>query len=403
MALFNLFRSSLSIALASLLVNKIRTFLTILGIVIGVAAVIILVSVGSGLKTMVDKQFQGLGSNMIMIMPGKFDMAGGGLRSFMASFNSKLTENDVRIVKSFDEVTYTSAGVATFLPIVYKGHSKIAEVSGTEESFVKLYDWPVARGRFFSYSETQSGVKVVVLGRAIEKDIFGIEDSLGKSVLIGTERFKVIGIMTEKGGIMGQDSMDSHAFVPVSAAKRLTGKNNPQMIYFKVKDQEKLDQTVSLIKRALQKRHDEDDFSVVNATDLIKSVESIIASITLALGGIAAISLIVGGIGIMNIMLVTVAERTKEIGLRKAIGARPRDILLQFLFEAVVLSGVGGIAGIILGYGGSFILGRFLTTDVTLWSVALSFTVSAVVGIVFGIVPAYKASKLDPIVALRYE
>lgn len=401
--MFSLVRSSFDIALHSLLLNKVRSFLTVLGIVIGVAAVIILVSVGSGLRSTINKQFQGLGSNMIMIMPGKFDLSGGGIASLMAIFASKLTDDDVRTVKTFDQVYAVSSGVAVFLPVAYKGKSVVAEVAGTDPNFLKLYEWPVGKGRFFTDAEVLSGVKVIVLGKTIEDKIFKNEESLGKAVIVGTDRFRVIGVMSEKGAVMGQDSMDAHTFIPVSVAKRLSGKSNPQYIYFKVKDQQKIDETVTDIKAALLKRHDKNDFSVVNATDLLKSVESILAALTMALGGIAAISLLVGGIGIMNIMLVTVAERTKEIGLRKAVGARPGDILAQFLTEAVVLSGVGGVLGIILGYGGSFLLGKVLATEVTPWSVLLSFSVSAVIGIVFGIVPAYKAAKLDPITALRYE
>lgn len=401
--MFLLIRSSFKIALASIAVNKVRSALTMLGIIIGVSAVIVLVSVGSGLRATINKQFQGLGSNMIMVLPGKVDIAGGGFSSFMGVFNSKLTDEDVRVVRSFDEVYAVSSGLATFLPVVYKGESRVSEVAGTDQNFLKLYDWPVARGRFFNNSEVQSGIKVIVLGRAVEEKLFKNEDSLGKVVMVGTDRYKVIGIMSEKGGVMGTDSMDTHVFVPFSAAKRLTGKSNPQYIYFKVKDDKKINETVTAITAALLKRHNKDDFSVVNATDLIKSVESILGAVTVALGGIAAISLLVGGIGIMNIMLVTVTERTKEIGLRKALGARPRDILWQFLIEALVLSGVGGGIGVALGYLGSLGLGKILATEVTVWSVLLSFSVSAAVGIIFGIVPAYKASRLDPITALRYE
>ncbi len=401
--MFLLIRSSFKIAVASIAVNKVRSALTMLGIIIGVSAVIVLVSVGSGLRATINKQFQGLGSNMIMVLPGKVDIAGGGFSSFMGVFASKLTDEDVRVIRSFDEVYAVSSGMATFLPIVYKGTSRVSEVSGTDQNFLKLYDWPVARGRFFNNSEVQSGIKVIVLGRTVEEKLFKNEDSLGKVVMVGTDRYKVIGIMSEKGGVMGTDSMDTHVFVPFSAAKRLTGKSNPQFIYFKVKDDKRIKEAVDLITAALLKRHNKDDFSVVNATDLIKSVEAILATVTMALGGIAAISLLVGGIGIMNIMLVTVTERTKEIGLRKALGARPRDILWQFLIEALVLSGVGGGIGVALGYLGSLGLGKILATEVTVWSVLLSFSVSAAVGIIFGIVPAYKASRLDPITALRYE
>lgn len=212
----------------------------------------------------------------------------------------------------------------------------------------------------------------------------------------------MVGVLAKKGGF-GQFDWDNTVYMPLAAAKRFFGRERLDFLYFKADEDAPAPEMVRRAEAALRRRYEHDEFSVLEQGDLFKAADSIIGAITVALGGIAAISLLVGGIGIMNIMLVTVTERTKEIGLRRAVGARPRDILAQFLTEAVVLSSLGGVLGIILGYGGSLLLGRVLATEMTLWSVLLSFSVSAAVGVVFGSIPAYKASQLDPLTALRYE
>lgn len=400
--MLNLFRSSFKIALDSLWVSKVRSFLTILGIVIGVSAVIILVSMGNGLRAMINTQFMNLGANLVMILPGKIDLSGsGGFQQFAAMGRSKLTTDDAKLAKTVPNVAEAVPFAAGYLPVKNGGKSVVVEVLGTDENFTKVMNWPVNEGRNFSISEINAGKKVAVLGVTTAKNLFS-GSAVGQSVLIGSERFKVVGLLSEKGG-SGQMDFDKRVFIPLSSAKILFGKLDVQVIYFQVADRSQIDATVAQVKSALLRRHDEDEFSVLQSGDLLKSVDSILNAVTLALAGIAAISLMVGGIGIMNIMLVTVAERTREIGLRKAVGASFNDILWQFLIEATVVSSIGGLAGIMLGFLGAFVAGRFISTEVTFWSVALAFSFSAMVGIIFGILPALKAARLDPIEALRYE
>lgn len=400
--MLSLLRSSFHIAVDSLWVSKVRSLLTILGIVIGVSAVIILVSMGNGLRAMINTQFMNLGANLIMILPGKIDLSGGGgFQQFAAMASSKLTTDDAKVVKMVPNVSEAVPFAAGYLPVKNGGKSVVVEVLGSDENFTKVMNWPVNEGRNFSISEVNAGKKVAVLGVTTAKNLFS-GSAVGQSVLIGSERFKVVGLLSEKGG-SGQMDFDKRVFIPLSSAKILFGKLDVQVIYFQVADRSQIDATVAQVKSALLRRHDEDEFSVLQSGDLLKSVDSILNAVTLALAGIAAISLMVGGIGIMNIMLVSVTERTREIGLRKAVGASFTDILWQFLIEATVVSSIGGISGIFLGFLGAFAIGRFISTEVTLWSVLLAFSFSAMVGIIFGILPALTAAKLDPIEALRYE
>jgi putative ABC transport system permease protein len=299
-------------------------------------------------------------------------------------------------------VKAATADLDEFVPVYYRGKSQTAIVGGTNEDFSAIFNWTVAEGRFFTRGELETGRKVVVIGAKIKAELFPLSSPLGEELRLGQERYRVVGVLSRKGGF-GQFDWDNTVYMPLSAAERFFGRATLDFLYFKIEEGLTVEEMARRVSAVLARRYETDKFSVLQQSDLFQAADSIIGAITVALGGIAAISLLVGGIGIMNIMLVTVAERTKEIGLRKAVGARPRDILAQFLTEAVVLSGLGGALGILLGVGGSLLLGRFLATEVTSWSVVLSFSVSATVGIVFGFVPAYKAAKLDPIAALRYE
>lgn len=398
-----LLSSSFKIAINSLSVNKARSVLTVLGIVIGVSAVIILVSVGSGLKLLISNQFLNLGANLLLVLPGEVDLAkGGDLRQqFTAVNNSKLDETDLKTIRSLNGVSGTLPILNNFQSVGYQGEKMIAEVNGTSEDLLTMLNWSLIEGRFFTPSEMLAGKKVMVIGIKIRDEVFKGQ-ALNKSLRVGGDNFRIVGILSAKGGT-GQHDWDTHVFMPLEAAKTFFGRDKLAVIYFKAESANLVKPVVKEVEATLLRRHKKEDFSVVEQSDLLKSVTKIINALTLALGGIAAISLLVGGIGIMNIMLVSVTERTKEIGLRKAVGARRADILWQFLVEAVVLSSLGGILGIALGFLGSLALGRFLATSVTAWSVVLSFTVSALVGIIFGVFPAYKAAKLDPIEALRYE
>ena len=398
--MLSLLRSSFKIAIDSLWVSKVRSILTILGIVIGVAAVIILVSLGNGLRSLVAGQFASLGSNLMMIVPGR--LSGGTLGSFAAFTNDgKFSDSDLLRIKSLEGVSGATADLDEFVPVHFRGETMTALTGGASEDYLKIFDWGIAHGRFFSQPEFDGEKKVVVIGDKVRRDLFNVEP-LGQDLLIGQKHYRVVGILEPKGGF-GQFDWDTAVFMPLSSARRFFGKERLDMLYFKVADGYSRKEISARVESILGRRLSKDDFSIIEQGDLFRAADSILGAITLALGGIAAISLIVGGIGIMNIMLVSVTERTREIGLRKAVGASFTDILWQFLIEATVVASLGGVTGILLGFLGSFIIGKFISTEVTPWSVLLAFSFSALVGIIFGILPAYKAAKLDPIEALRYE
>ena len=392
--------SSFKIAIRALTLNKGRSLLTILGIVIGTASVIILIAVGNGLKGLVSQQFLNLGANLLYVLPGKVDTSLTGLQGLSTS-NSKLTEEDLKLVRLVGGVESAVADLDNFVPVLYQGESIIANVGGTGEDILKLVNWSIAEGRFLNRLEMDTGGRVAVIGSKI-KEKLGLGLSLGKNLLIGGDRFRVVGVFSPKGGL-GQYDWDQVVYMPMVTARRFFGRKTVDLIYFKVQEGYPLNEVSLRVEATLLKNHKKEDFSIIEQSSLIDSLNAVVGGITLAIAGIAAISLLVGGIGIMNIMLVTVTERTKEIGLRKALGARSLDILGQFLLEAVFLASFGGILGIALGFLGSLILGRFLATTIAPWSVLVSFSFSALVGIVFGLVPAFKAAKLDPIEALRYE
>ena len=392
--------SSFKIAIRALTLNKGRSLLTILGIVIGTASVIILIAVGNGLKGLVSQQFLNLGANLLYVLPGKVDTSLTGLQGLSTS-NSKLTEEDLKLVRLVGGVESAVADLDNFVPVLYQGESIIANVGGTGEDILKLVNWSIAEGRFLNRLEMDTGGRVALIGSKI-KEKLGLGLSLGKNLLIGGDRFRVVGVFSPKGGL-GQYDWDQVVYMPMVTARRFFGRKTVDLIYFKVQEGYPLNEVSLRVEATLLKNHKKEDFSIIEQSSLIDSLNAVVGGITLAIAGIAAISLLVGGIGIMNIMLVTVTERTKEIGLRKALGARSLDILGQFLLEAVFLASFGGILGIALGFLGSLILGRFLATTIAPWSVLVSFSFSALVGIVFGLVPAFKAAKLDPIEALRYE
>ena len=402
-------RQLIKISIKALQTNKSRSLLTALGVIIGVASVILLISVGSGLKGYITNQMQDMGSNLIMVMPGDIDlddvsMGGSAMSSAFSSMaTSKLKLSDAHeIEKGILQIQDAVAMVMASSPARYEGESVLVQIIGTTENYINIREPEFAKGSFFVESEVNSGRKVAVLGHKVAEDLFGEKDPIGEKVKLGEYRYLIMGVMEEKGG-QGSMSPDDKVFVPITTAQRQFNQDNISIIFAQVKSSDEVSSTVSLVEGVLKRRLKEEDFTVLDQKEILSTVSSILDTLTVALGGIAAISLLVGGIGIMNIMLVSVTERTHEIGLRKALGATPEVILTQFLIEAVFLSVGGGIIGIVLGSGGSLILNMFMPTTVTLWSVILSFVVSATVGIVFGIAPARKASQLSPIEALRYE
>ncbi|HUS51839.1 MAG TPA: ABC transporter permease [Candidatus Bathyarchaeia archaeon] len=396
---------AIKVALESLKANKMRSFLTMLGIIIGVASVILLISIGSGLQTYITQQLEGLGANALFVIPGEFEIGegGGGGVPGAGAAASKFTfdhindlEGQSRTIKAVMAYTENNGTMR------YKGNTLITQVTGVSPNYQAVRDQKVVEGSFFTTSQYNSAKKVAVLGKTVAEDLFGQEDPIGKKMTISDQRYTVMGILEEKGSFGGVD-MDNQVFIPATTSLRQFEMEYIQSLWVQSESSELVPETKKEIEKILARTLDDDEFSVLDTKSILSVVSSILGVLTAALGGIAAISLIVGGIGIMNIMLVSVTERTREVGLRKAVGATPQNILIQFLIEAVVISFVGGLIGVFLGVSFSLLIGRFFTTTVSPWAIGLAFGVSAVVGIVFGVAPAAKASRLNPIDALRYE
>ena len=392
------------LSLRSIKRNKIRSALTMLGIIIGVASVILLVSLGQGLQKYITGQFEQLGTNLIIVMPGKVGLGEGFGHGPPNFAGSKLTLKHVSdLARLGGAIEDAAAGNEIPAAIKYKGKSKYTTVVGITANYGKIRNIEVAKGRGINVSDVELDRKVALLGKGIAETLFGQSEALGKEVTIGKEKLKVVGVLKQLGsGGIGFD-MDNFVAIPITVGQSISGSKNLMAITIKVKSKEEISSAINATKKYLSSQLEEDDYSVLDQANLLSTITQILGVLTAALGGIAAISLVVGGVGIMNIMLVTVTERTKEIGLRKAVGAKPKDILIQFVIEAVVLSLLGGIIGIIIGAGGSFIMSKVFPASVSFWSVSLAFGVSALVGIIFGVAPALKASRLNPIDALRYE
>lgn len=395
---------TLRLSLKSIRRNKVRSALTMLGIIIGVAAVILLVSVGQGLQQYITGQFEQLGANTINVLPGKVSIDEGFSGSAPNFAGSKLTiEMAEDINRLGGPIEFAAAESEIPASVKYKGESKYSQIAGITPNYAKLLNLQIAEGRGITNADVESERKVVVIGHSIKEDLFGQSTALGKEVSISDEKYEVIGIIADLGSSSIGVDIDNFVAVPITALQRLSGQNGVYVIGIKARSKEEIQDAIDLADRYLSTKLKEDDYSVIDQSNLLGTITQILGVLTLALGGIAAISLVVGGVGIMNIMLVSVTERTREIGLRKAVGATPSNILTQFLIEATVLSVVGGAIGIAIGWGGSLIINQFFPTAVTPWSVGLAFGVSAAVGIVFGVAPAIRASRLDPITALRYE
>lgn len=383
--------------------------LTILGIVIGVGSVIMLMSIGDGLKKYVSGQFEGLGSNIIMVLPvNMVDEQGKPMTLHGAPpvGGKTFADKDVR------EIKRVHPGVAGAIPQVQKlmkvksaVKQKRIDVVGSSAEYQSVRSITISQGRFYNDSEINRAKKVATLGPTAARDLFPDGNYLGKSVYISSVAFEVIGVTDPRGGGggIGGSDLDDQIYVPITSLKKLVDSPGVDFIVVKASGPDQVDGVIAAIKSHLLKSRKADTFSVVDQRQLLGTVQSVIGTLTIGLAGIAAISLAVGGIGVMNMMLVTVTERTREIGLRKALGATPRVILLQFLIESVLLSLTGGLTGILVGAGGSLIVNRFFPARVSGVAVLLAFGVSTIVGIIFGILPARRAARLSPITALRYE
>ena len=388
----------LTLSLKAIWGNKLRSFLTTLGITIGVFAIIVLVSIGSGLQSYITNQISSLGSNVIFITPG----GSGGLGALLSN---KLSLQDWKNVQRKTISTAKSTPeIRQLETLKYKNlKSKGAFVFGVSSSYPQVVaDAKMADGNFFTAGQEQSGSNVVVIGQTVFNKFFKGQSAIGKRIYVGNKLYTIVGVFAKIGSFAGVDA-DNIAAIPVEAASIQYNTTSVSRIDVAVDNPDLLTLVIRQINQALLKNLTSDDYSIQTAESLSSTISSVTNALSLALGGIAAISLLVGGIGVANIMLVSVTERTKEIGLRKALGAKKNDILKQFLIEAVMLSVTGGIVGIVLGMLVSVIIALLLVSTVTLWSIILAFGFSVAVGIIFGMAPAIRASKLSPIDALRYE
>lgn len=411
----------LKMAIEGLRTNKVRSILTILGIVIGISAVVTMMSLGNGAQQLIVSQIQGLGSNLIVVMPGGIEEEQGKPpRITMEGISTQtLTLEDSQAILKKSNVFYAK-NVAPLVigggKITYKNESRSTNYIGTVPSIQEINNNYPSEGRFFTEDEVKSMAKVVVLGATVKNELFRDEDPLDKIIKIDRINFKVIGVMEEKGA-RGMEDPDDQVFIPITTAqKQLRGIDYVNAILVQAENENVIEQTVADIEQTLKERHNigdasKNDFTVRSQKEFVQVLGMVTGIFTIFLSVISGIALVVGGIGIMNIMLVSVTERTREIGLRKAIGARKKDILNQFLLEALTLTILGGIIGIILGfigsYLGSIILGKILNAywefTISPGAIILAFGVATVIGLGFGIYPAKKASELSPIEALRYE
>ncbi len=383
--------------------NKGRTLLTSLGILIGVLAVVLLTAFGLGLRKYIENQFESLGANLIMVMPGGKNtlMQGGGMVGGI-----KFDERDVAKVKKVKTISYiTGAYARPGSKIEANGKTEISEIVASNEEIIPIMNLELEKGRLFEKKDIQKGNKIVMIYSALAEKLFGTtEDVVGKKVVINKQNYKIVALLKSKGGGgIGGASMDHQVFIPFKASYSFNEDKKYYGIYLKATSKEVVVETKAEIEKILEKRYDKDDFSVIEEKEIMNTVSSIFTIINTVLVAIAAISLVVGGIGIMNIMYVSVTERIKEIGIRRALGARTGDILYQFIAESVLLSVFGGLLGLGLAFLIVFLIQKIFPAYIDLQSVALALGVSSAIGIIFGVFPAKKAADLSPIDAIRYE
>ncbi len=404
-----LFRESFAMALTSLMANKLRTLLTMLGIIIGVGAVIAMVSVGMGVRSNVTSSIASLGSNMLIVSPGSSNR--GGVRGAAGSMQTLKYDDAKAIQSKIKNIDYVSPTVSSSYQLVNGNLNWNCSVQGVTPEFLAIRSLEIDYGSFISSSDIDKRNRVCVIGTTVAENLFENANPVGQTIRIKNQPFKVVGLLKSKGqSSMGQDQ-DDMVYIPLTTAQeRMLGITYVQSINLQVSDQNKMDQVQAEVEQLLRERHHitngkDDDFHVRNLTSLMETVSQSTSMLTLLLGSIAGISLLVGGIGIMNIMMVSVTERTREIGIRKALGATFMNVMMQFLIESMVIGIIGGLIGIGLGCVASQLIAKFgnFTTVITPLPIIVSFVFSVGIGLFFGIYPARKAARLDPIEALRYE
>ena len=397
--------NTLLLALRAIRRNLMRSFLTILGIVIGVAAVITMVTLGNGATKSVSDQIASMGSNLVMVVPGqRFGPGSGGAPNFKSA--------DLEAVRNqISAAEWVAPVVSKSVTAVYQASNWATIVTGSNNDYFRAGNWELAHGRTFSETEERAGKAVCVIGATVREKLFGGQNPVGSEIRIKQFSCEVVGMLKPKGqSAMGSDQDDIVVMPLRTVQRRLSGSQDINRLSVSVRDGASIDAAKRQLTLLLRERrniaeNEEDDFRVMDTRQIAETLTGTTKILTMLLGAVAAVSLLVGGIGIMNIMLVSVTERTREIGIRLAVGARARDVLRQFLLEAVLLSAVGGLLGIGTGYWLAPLLTKFagFPTLISQTSVILAFTVSAVIGVVFGFFPALKAANLDPIEALRYE
>jgi len=400
---------TLFIALRALRRNKLRSSLTALGIIIGVAAVVAMVAVGNGAQASITKQVAALGENLLTVFAGS--KSSGGVNSGLGSASTITLADTEAIAREIADVVAVSPEDSTTAQAIANGRNWSTTVVGESPQYLQIRDWKLTSGSMFTDREVRSAAKVAVIGSKTALELFGPINPVGQSVRVKNIPFVIIGLLESKGAGMGGQNQDDRIIIPYTTAmKRVTGDRYLRSVNLQIRSSERMEIAQAQITSLLRQRHrltagQDDDFNIFNQKDIADTVSSVTGIVKLLLGAISSLSLVVGGIGIMNIMLVSVTERTREIGIRIAVGAQPSAIQLQFLIEAVALSLLGGFVGVVLGIVVAQLVGSVSTFQpiVTADSIVLAFGVSFAIGVFFGFYPARKASALDPIVALRYE
>ncbi|MEO7295849.1 MAG: ABC transporter permease [Candidatus Limnocylindria bacterium] len=401
---------SLKLAWRALARKPLRACLTMLGVVIGVAAVVTTLAIGQGARASVQAQIASLGSNVIMLFPGT-GLGGGGTRGAQGSSSTLTIEDTQAIAREAPSVDRVAWSVRASGQVIAGNNNWQTGLVGTTEDFFAIRDWPVEQGAAFTDGDVRNSTRVAVLGATVAENLFGTEDPVGQMIRIRNLPFRVVGVLAKKGGsAMGSDQDDTIILPGTTVQRKFLSSNNINFVYVSARSAEDINPAIEEISGLLRQRHriregQEDDFFIRNQAEFASAAEATSKTMTLLLSSIAAVSLLVGGIGIMNIMLVSVTERTREIGIRMAVDARGKDILAQFLVESAFLSLLGGALGVLLGIGASMLISSLARwpTSVSPQSIVLAFGFSAAVGIFFGFYPARKAADQDPIDALRYE